>query len=60
MYAEVTGSDNEESAAVLEEQEALNLQRKMAAELDDMDFGLDIFKVNCRHISLLYPLQILE
>ncbi|KAK3091637.1 hypothetical protein FSP39_021428 [Pinctada imbricata] len=41
---DLSGSENEESAAVLEEKEALTLQKKMAAELDDLDFGLDIFK----------------
>ncbi|XP_048759706.2 something about silencing protein 10-like [Ostrea edulis] len=41
---DLSGSEEEEGAAVLEEREALNLQKRMAAELDDMDFGLDIFK----------------
>ncbi|XP_022344725.2 something about silencing protein 10-like [Crassostrea virginica] len=41
---DLSGSEEEEGAAVLEEKEALNLQKKMAAELDEMDFGLDIFK----------------
>jgi hypothetical protein len=45
VSSDLSGSDDEEGAAVLEEREALNLQKKMAAELDDMDFGLDIFKV---------------
>lgn len=42
---DLSGSEEEEGAAILEEREALNLQKKMAAELDDMDFGLEIFKV---------------
>lgn len=29
----------------MEEKEALALQKKMAAELDEQDFDLDIFKV---------------
>lgn len=41
---DLSGSEEEEGAAILEEREALNLQKKMAAELDDMDFGLEIFK----------------
>lgn len=42
---DLSGPEEEEGAAILEEREALNLQKKMAAELDDMDFGLEIFKV---------------
>lgn len=32
-------------AALLEEQEALALQRKLAEEIQDDDLGMDIFKV---------------
>lgn len=42
---DLSGSEDDEAAAVLEEKEALSLQKKMAAELDDQDFDLDIFKV---------------
>lgn len=42
---DLSGSEDDEAAAVLEEKEALALQKKMAAELDDQDFDLDIFKV---------------
>ena len=42
---DLSGSEDEEAAAVLEEKEALALQKKMAAELDDQDFDLDIFIV---------------
>lgn len=45
ISSDLSGSEEEEGAAILEEREALNLQKKMAAELDDMDFGLEIFKV---------------
>ena len=38
--------DDEEGNAALEEKEALKLQRQMAEQLDDQDFGLDIFKVS--------------
>ncbi|CAH1772813.1 unnamed protein product [Owenia fusiformis] len=42
---DVSGSDVE-AAAEMEEQEALAFQRKMADNLDDDDFGLEIFKVD--------------
>lgn len=42
------------SLAELEEEEAKNLQKQLIEELDDNDFGLDIFvKVNKNHIKLL-------
>ncbi|XP_014675436.1 PREDICTED: something about silencing protein 10-like [Priapulus caudatus] len=37
--------ESEEEAARLEEEEALFLQRKMAEQMDEQDFGLDLFKV---------------
>ncbi|KAL4237032.1 Something about silencing protein 10 [Mactra antiquata] len=37
-------SDDEEAEALLEEKEALRLQKQMAEELDDQDFGLDMFQ----------------
>lgn len=37
-------SGSEPDAALLEEQEALAIQKKMAEQLEDQDFGLDIFK----------------
>ena len=43
-----------------EEEEAIAIQNKMAAELDDDDFGLDIFEVNyvflyiCDLIIIIY------
>ena len=37
--------DEDNAEAVLEEKEALKLQRQMAEQLDDADFGLDIFQV---------------
>ncbi len=40
------GSDVEASAAALEEQEALAIQQRLAQQLDDADFGLDIFTVS--------------
>ena len=39
-------SGSEPDAAILEEQEALAIQKKMAAQLDDADIGLDMFKVS--------------
>lgn len=48
-------SENEEEAARLEEEEALYLQKKMAEQLDDQDFGLDFFKVDIPSISYLSP-----
>jgi hypothetical protein len=41
----LNGQISKHYLAVLEEKEALALQKKMAAELDDQDFDLDIFKV---------------
>lgn len=37
-------SGSEDGVAALEEQEAINLQRKMAEQLDDDDFGLGAFQ----------------
>lgn len=37
--------ETEEATADLEEKEALALQKKMAEQLDEEDFGLEIFKV---------------
>ena len=37
--------EDEEGNAVLEEQEALKLQKQMAEQLDDQDFGLEMFQV---------------
>lgn len=36
--------EDEDAEAVLEEKEALRLQKQMAEQLDDQDFGLDIFQ----------------
>ncbi|XP_060073510.1 something about silencing protein 10-like [Ylistrum balloti] len=41
---DLSGSEDEEGAAALEEKEALALQKRINAELDDQDFGLDMFK----------------
>ncbi|XP_033738391.1 something about silencing protein 10-like [Pecten maximus] len=41
---DLSGSEGEEGAAALEEKEALALQKRINAELDDQDFGLDLFK----------------
>lgn len=49
---DISGSDGEDGAAALEEQEALALQRKMAEKLDEQDFGLDGFKVS--YLNLIY------
>ncbi|XP_029646443.1 something about silencing protein 10 isoform X1 [Octopus sinensis] len=38
----LSGSDGEIDAAILEEKEALSLQKKMAQNLDDADFGFDM------------------
>lgn len=38
---DVSGSEEEEGTAALEEKEALALQRRLAEELDDADLGLD-------------------
>ncbi|GAB1605161.1 something about silencing protein 10-like [Argonauta hians] len=38
----LSGSDGEIDAAILEEKEALSLQKKMAQGLDDEDFGFDM------------------
>ena len=45
MFRSLEGSGDEPAGAELEEREALNLQRKMAEQLDDSDFGLGLFKV---------------
>ena len=45
LISVLSGVEDEEGDAALEEQEALKLQRQMAEQLDDQDFGLDIFKV---------------
>jgi hypothetical protein len=37
--------EEDDAEAVLEEKEALRLQKQMAEQLDDQDFGLDIFQV---------------
>ena len=44
MFADFSGS--EPDTALMEEREALNIQRKMAEQLRDEDFGLDIFKAS--------------
>ncbi|XP_062579432.1 something about silencing protein 10-like [Saccostrea cucullata] len=41
---DLSGEEEEEGAAVLEEREAMNLQKKMAAELELADFHLGIFE----------------
>ncbi|KAK2172119.1 hypothetical protein NP493_991g00056 [Ridgeia piscesae] len=41
---DVDFSGSEPDTALMEEREALNIQRKMAEQLADEDFGLDIFK----------------
>ena len=38
-------SGSEPDAAILEELEAMAIQKKLAAQLDDHDIGLDMFKV---------------
>ena len=48
----LSGLEDEEGDAALEEQEALKLQRQMAEQLDDQDFGLDIFKVGTEALKL--------
>ena len=40
-----TESGSEPDAAILEEQEALAIQKRMAEQLDDQDVGFDFFKV---------------
>lgn len=46
VLAGFDGDDAE--VAELEEQEALAIQKRLAAELDDNDFTLDVFtKVSC-------------
>ncbi|XP_071117212.1 something about silencing protein 10-like [Haliotis cracherodii] len=42
---DLSGSDEETGNAAMEEKEALALQRKMAEEMSDQDFGLDAFTV---------------
>ena len=44
--------DDEEGDAALEEKEALKLQKQMAEQLDDQDFGLDIFQVGTHKFFL--------
>ncbi|XP_041357849.1 something about silencing protein 10-like [Gigantopelta aegis] len=41
---DLAGSEDEEGVAALEEKEALAIQKRMADELDDQDFALDVFK----------------
>ncbi|XP_061166069.1 something about silencing protein 10-like [Saccostrea echinata] len=41
---DLSGEEEEEGAAVLEEREAMNLQKKMAAELELADFHLGMFE----------------
>ncbi|XP_064598759.1 something about silencing protein 10-like [Liolophura sinensis] len=48
---DISGSEGEEGTAALEEEEALALQRKMAEQLDDQDFGLDSFKPSSKNLS---------
>ena len=45
LCSTVSDIEDEEGNAVLEEQEALKLQKQMAEQLDDQDFGLDMFQV---------------
>ena len=49
MCADFSGS--EPDTALMEEREALNIQRKMAEQLRDEDFGLDIFKASSGSLS---------
>jgi len=56
MYADFSGS--EPDTALMEEREALNIQRKMAEQLADEDFGLDIFKAGSHRHYL--PLNLFE
>ena len=45
LCSTVSDIEDEEGNAVLEEQEALKLQKQMAEQLDDQDFGLEMFQV---------------
>ena len=45
-YSDLAGLEDEDAEAALEEKEALKLQRQMAEQLDDADFGLDMFTDN--------------
>ena len=56
MCADFSGS--EPDTALMEEREALNIQRKMAEQLADEDFGLDIFKAGSRRHYI--PFNLLE
>ena len=49
LCSTVSDIEDEEGNAVLEEQEALKLQKQMAEQLDDQDFGLDMFQVQGSH-----------
>ena len=44
------GSEDGATAAALEEKEALAIQQKLAQQLDEGDFGLDIFTVGFQHL----------
>ena len=50
----VSDIEDEEGNAVLEEQEALKLQKQMAEQLDDQDFGLEMFQVGRDTYSSLF------
>ncbi len=59
------GSDNETSAAALEEQEARSLQQQLAQQLDEADFDLDMFTVSIINTKYELPrgiivLEVLE
>lgn len=40
MYTELSGSEDEEGVAALEEKESLAIQQRLAAQLDEDDFGI--------------------
>ena len=55
------GSDDEATAAALEEKEALAIQKQLAQQLDEGDFGLDIFTVSSlRFLTLQYSARYIK
>lgn len=48
-FSDAIGSEDELNAAILEEKEALALQKKMAQDLDEEDFGLEMFAVSVKN-----------
>lgn len=48
---DIESDESELGTAVLEEQEALAIQKRLAQQLDDQDFGLDTFKPTTKVVS---------